>query len=192
MVIGARNPVHSVLFLILAFFNAAGLFVLLGAEFLGDDPGRRLCRRRGGAVPVRGDDARRRLRRAAPGLPQLPAGRRAGRDRPARRTAGRARRLGVRADSAAAPRRRSAAEPLQHGGARRAPLHALRLLLPGGRHGASRRHDRRHRADAAPPADVKRQTIAEQVGAHAGDGDRDPQGRDRGRASDDDRARRTI
>src|SRR5476651_1426883 len=35
MVIGARNPVHSVLFLILAFFNAAGLFVLLGAEFLG-------------------------------------------------------------------------------------------------------------------------------------------------------------
>jgi NADH-quinone oxidoreductase subunit J len=34
MVISARNPVHSVLFLILAFFNAAGLFVLIGAEFL--------------------------------------------------------------------------------------------------------------------------------------------------------------
>jgi NADH-quinone oxidoreductase subunit J len=34
MVICSRNPVHSVLFLILAFFNAAGLFVLLGAEFL--------------------------------------------------------------------------------------------------------------------------------------------------------------
>lgn len=34
MVISARNPVHSVLFLILTFFNAAGLFVLLGAEFL--------------------------------------------------------------------------------------------------------------------------------------------------------------
>src|SRR3954466_9863249 len=33
-VVGARNPVHSVLFLILAFFNAAGLFVLMGAEFL--------------------------------------------------------------------------------------------------------------------------------------------------------------
>ncbi len=33
-VIWAKNPVHSVLFLILAFFNAAGLFVLLGAEFL--------------------------------------------------------------------------------------------------------------------------------------------------------------
>ena len=35
MVIVSRNPVHSVLFLILSFFNAAGLFVLLGAEFLG-------------------------------------------------------------------------------------------------------------------------------------------------------------
>jgi NADH-quinone oxidoreductase subunit J len=34
MVITARNPVHSVLFLILAFFNAAALFVLLGAEFV--------------------------------------------------------------------------------------------------------------------------------------------------------------
>lgn len=34
LVIASRNPVHSVLFLILAFVNAAGLFVLLGAEFL--------------------------------------------------------------------------------------------------------------------------------------------------------------
>ncbi|MDP4822409.1 MAG: NADH-quinone oxidoreductase subunit J [Aestuariivirgaceae bacterium] len=34
MVITARNPVHSVLFLILTFFNAAGIFILLGAEFL--------------------------------------------------------------------------------------------------------------------------------------------------------------
>jgi NADH-quinone oxidoreductase subunit J len=34
MVIAARNPVHSVLFLIMAFANAAGLFLLLGAEFL--------------------------------------------------------------------------------------------------------------------------------------------------------------
>ncbi|GAB5389928.1 MAG: NADH-quinone oxidoreductase subunit J [Alphaproteobacteria bacterium] len=35
MVVFSRNPVHSVLFLILAFFNAAGLMVLLGAEFVG-------------------------------------------------------------------------------------------------------------------------------------------------------------
>src|SRR5689334_3326042 len=34
LVIASRNPVHSVIFLILAFFNAAGLFMLLGAEFL--------------------------------------------------------------------------------------------------------------------------------------------------------------
>lgn len=35
MVVTARNPVHSVLFLILAFFNTAGLFIMLGAEFIG-------------------------------------------------------------------------------------------------------------------------------------------------------------
>jgi NADH-quinone oxidoreductase subunit J len=35
MVITARNPVHSVLFLITAFFSSAGLFILMGAEFLG-------------------------------------------------------------------------------------------------------------------------------------------------------------
>ena len=34
MVIMARNPVHSVLWLIMAFFNAAGLMVLVGAEFI--------------------------------------------------------------------------------------------------------------------------------------------------------------
>ncbi len=35
MVISARNPVHSVLFLILTFVNASALFILIGAEFLG-------------------------------------------------------------------------------------------------------------------------------------------------------------
>ena len=34
LVVSARNPVHSVLFLILSFFNAAGMFILIGAEFL--------------------------------------------------------------------------------------------------------------------------------------------------------------
>ena len=34
MVISSKNPVHSVLWLIVCFFNAAGLFLLLGAEFL--------------------------------------------------------------------------------------------------------------------------------------------------------------
>ena len=34
MVVAARNPVHSVMFLILTFFAAAGLFILMGAEFI--------------------------------------------------------------------------------------------------------------------------------------------------------------
>ena len=34
MVVSSKNPVHSVLFLILSFINASGLFILLGAEFL--------------------------------------------------------------------------------------------------------------------------------------------------------------
>ena len=38
MVVASRNPVHSVLFLILAFVNAAGLFLLLGADCLPDLP----------------------------------------------------------------------------------------------------------------------------------------------------------
>jgi NADH-quinone oxidoreductase subunit J len=63
MVIAARNPVHSVLFLILAFFNAAGLFVLLGAEFLAMILVVVYVGAVAGAVPVRGDDAGHRLRR---------------------------------------------------------------------------------------------------------------------------------
>ena len=65
MVIAARNPVHSVLFLILAFVNARRPVRAAGRRVPGDDPDRRLCRRGRGAVPVRGDDARRRFRRAA-------------------------------------------------------------------------------------------------------------------------------
>ena len=129
----------------------------------GDDPDRRLCRRGRGALPVRGDDARRRLRRAPPGLPQLPAGRRADRHRAPRRAAHRPRRLGFRAGrhgraAGAGPRR------VQHRGARPDPLHALRLLLPGGGHGAARRHGRRDRAHAPPSRNVKRQSVAAQVG----------------------------
>ena len=64
MVIAVKNPVHAVLFLILAFFNAAGLFVLLGAEFLAMILVVVYVGAVHGAVPVRGDDARRGLRRA--------------------------------------------------------------------------------------------------------------------------------
>ena len=65
MVIAARNPVHSVLYLILAFVNAVRPVRDDGRRVPGDDPDRRLCRRGRGAVPVRRDDARRRFRRAA-------------------------------------------------------------------------------------------------------------------------------
>ena len=75
MVIVSRNPVHSVLFLILAFVNASGLFIADGRRIPGDDPDRGLCRRGRGAVPVRDHDARRRFRRVARGLQQyLPVG----------------------------------------------------------------------------------------------------------------------
>ena len=101
----ARNPVHSVLFLILAFFNAAGLFVLLGAEFLAMI----LVVVYVGAVAVLFlfvvmmldiDFAELRA-----GLPALPADRRADRAGPAGGAGARLRRLGRRAAAiAAAPR----------------------------------------------------------------------------------------
>ena len=88
------------------------------------------------------------------GLPAISADRRAGRRHPARRTAARGRRPGRSrpACRSASPRRSRPADSHQHRGARPRALHALRLLLPGRRPGAAGRHDRRHRADAAPQA----------------------------------------
>ena len=68
LVIASRNPVHSVLFLILAFFNAAGLFVLMGAEFLAMILVVVYVGAVAVSVYVRGHDARHQLRRDAPGL----------------------------------------------------------------------------------------------------------------------------
>ncbi len=79
MVVWSKNPVHSVLFLILAFFNAAGLFVLLGAEFLGMLLVIVYVGAVDGAVPVRRHDARRRLRRTEGRLHEERAARRPGR-----------------------------------------------------------------------------------------------------------------
>ena len=67
-VITARNPVHAVLFLVLAFFSAACLWILLRGRVPRDRAGAGLRRRGDGAVPVRGDDARHQHRPAAPGL----------------------------------------------------------------------------------------------------------------------------
>ena len=108
MVIAAKNPVHSVLFLILAFFNAAGLFILLGAEFLAMI----LVVVYVGAVAVLFlfvvmmldvDFAELRA-----GLPAIPADRRAGRHDPAGRACPGARR---RADLAGYGGQRGRADP---------------------------------------------------------------------------------
>ena len=71
----ARNPVHSVLWLILSFISSAGLFVLLGAEFVAMLLVIVYVGAVAGAVPLRRHDARRGLRRAARGATQyLPIG----------------------------------------------------------------------------------------------------------------------
>ena len=154
MVISARNPVHSVLFLILAFVNAAGLFLLLGAEFLAMI----LIVVYVGAVAVLFlfvvmmlDVDFAELKQGF--LQYLPIGALIG-VHPARRAALVRRRLGLRARPRWRHRRPrpSRRGVIQHRGARPRALHALRLLLPGGGPDPARRHDRRHRADAAPQA----------------------------------------
>ena len=132
----SKNPVHSVLWLILSFFNAAGLFVLLGAEFLAMI----LVIVYVGAVAVLFlfvvmmldvDFARLRagfarylpfgVGLAVVLLGELLAG------------------AGQRSASASAPPRRQPRAGTrrhdQHAGAREPALHALRLHLPGCRHG---------------------------------------------------------
>jgi ferredoxin len=75
-VITARNPVHAVLYLMLAFFQAACIWMLLKAEFLAHRTGAGVCGRRDGAIPVRGDDAGCQHRQLAQGfLEAFPLGR---------------------------------------------------------------------------------------------------------------------
>ena len=180
MVISARNPVHSVLYLILTFVNAAGLFLLTGAEFLAMI----LLVVYVGAVAVLFlfvvmmldvDFAELRERRAA-----LCADRRDRRADPGGRADRRHRRLRLRAAACLHGREADARHrrPPQYGGARRHPLYGLHLLLPDRGPGASGRHDRRDRADAAAQA---RRQAAGYFGAgppHAGDRDRNQEGRD--------------
>ncbi len=149
MVIAARNPVHSVLFLILAFVNAAGLFLLLGAEFLAMI----LVVVYVGAVAVLFlfvvmmlDVDFTVLKQGF--LQYLPLGRHDRRHR-ADRAGPRGRRLDAGARHRDGPRGPDRAGRHQHGGARAHPLHAIRLLLPGGGLHPADRHDRLDRADAA-------------------------------------------
>ena len=166
MVIAASNPVHSVLYLILAFVNAAGLFVMLGAEFLAMI----LIVVYVGAVAVLFlfvvmmlDVDFAELRQGF--LQYLPIGALlvvifAGWSL-CSVVFGWAHRPGhLAVDRLADP---AARQRQQYRGARPGALHALRLFLPGRRPGSAGRHGGRHRADAAPQPNVKRQNIAEQV-----------------------------
>ena len=150
MVITARNPVHSVLFLILAFVNAAGLFLLLGAEFLAMI----LVIVYVGAVAVLFlfvvmmlDVDFAELKQGF--LRYLPIGATIGGIVLVelvfcRRQPGASAPATLDADAVA-----DAARPHQHGGARPRALHAICLSLRGGGPRAADRDDRRHRADAA-------------------------------------------
>ena len=147
-VILAKNPVHSVLFLILSFVNAAGLFLLMGAEFLGMI----LIVVYVGAVAVLFlfvvmllDVDFAELKQGF--VQYLPIG-------------------GVIAFCVALElgyvsvhwtrspncrdRRRAVGHDLEHRRARARALHPVFLLLPGRRPDPAHRHDRRDRADAAP------------------------------------------
>jgi NADH:ubiquinone oxidoreductase subunit 6 (subunit J) len=153
MVIASRNPVHSVLFLILTFFNASGLFILLGAEFLAMI----LVVVYVGAVAVLFlfvvmmlDIDFSELRAGI--LNYAPVGMVIG----LILFTELALVLGVwnfapeaaQAVAAPAPSSRNASD--QHRGAGATAVHPLLLLFPDGRAGAAGRHDRCHRADTAP------------------------------------------
>ena len=58
--VAASNPVHSAIFLVICFFNVAGIFVMLGRRVPGGDPGDRLHRRDHGAAALRVDARRSR------------------------------------------------------------------------------------------------------------------------------------
>ena len=150
MVIAARNPVHSVLFLILAFVNAAGLFLLLGAEFLAMI----LVVVYVGAVAVLFlfvvmmlDVDFVELREGF--LQYLPVGALVGIVFLAEILLV----VGAWSIGPGVPRVIAAPDPGEHHqyrSDRARALHALSLFLPGRRPGAAGRHDRRHRSHLAP------------------------------------------
>src|SRR6476646_8011760 len=120
-----------------------------GCGIFGDDPDRGLCRRRRRAVLVRGDDARRRLRRAQAGRAAISAARDVDRRDLPGRTLASGRRLGDRARHPAGDHRTDPGQHIEHAGDRARALYQIRLLLRGRRHDPAGFHGRRHRADAA-------------------------------------------
>ena len=155
MVVVSRNPVYSVLFLILAFFNAAALFVLIGAEFIAMI----LVIVYVGAVAVLFlfvvmmlDINMAKLKEGF--LDYLPIGAMIGAALLAEILFGLGV-LGQRLIRHGAARSTSAGIPAgdgrQHPGDRPGALHPVLLPVPGRGPGPAGRHDRRHRADPAPP-----------------------------------------
>ena len=174
MVIAAKNPVHSVLFLILAFVNAAGLFVLLGAEFLAMI----LIVVYVGAVAVLFlfvvmmlDVDFAELRQGF--LQYLPVGGLVGVIFLAELLLV----VGAWAIGPGVPTTITATIPTDIPNTEalgRVLYTRLRLLLPGGRPGAAGRDDRRDRADAAPQAQRQAPEHFRPGRAHQGDRDRNP------------------
>ena len=172
MVIAAKNPVHSVLFLILAFVNAAGLFVMMGAEFLAMI----LIVVYVGAVAVLFlfvvmmlDVDFAELKQGF--LQYLPIGVLIGGIFLAELLLV----VGAWVIGPGVPQAITApipAEHLQHRGDRPRALHALRLFLRSRRHDPAGRHGRRHRADAAAQGARQPPEYRRPGRAHAGDGDR--------------------
>ena len=178
MVVVSRNPVYSVLFLILAFFNAAALFVLIGAEFIAMI----LVIVYVGAVAVLFlfvvmmlDINLTELREGF--LKYLPVGALIGLVLLAEILLG----LGVLGGhpttlAGAGQGRAAGGSDRQHPRHRPRALHPVLLPVPGGGPGAAGRHDRRHRAHPAqparraPPADQRAALPAEGRGHHRGQG----------------------
>ena len=163
MVIASKNPVHSVLFLILAFVNAAGLFVMLGAEFLAMI----LIVVYVGAVAVLFlfvvmmlDVDFAELKQGA--LQYLPVGMLIGGIFLAELLLV----VGAWAIGPGVPQAITApiaGQDVEHRGDRPRALYPLRLFLRGRRHDPAYRHGRRHRAHAAAQVRVRRQNVPEQV-----------------------------
>ena len=176
MVIAARNPVHSVLYLILAFVNAAGLFVMMGAEFLAMI----LIVVYVGAVAVLFlfvvmmlDVDFAELKQGV--LQYLPVGMLIGGIFLAELllvVGG----LGDRPAAAAGDHRADSGEYPEYRGDRARSLYALRLFLRGGGHDPAGRHGRRDRADFAAPRARAPPGHRRAGRAHAGSLDRDRQG----------------
>ena len=176
MVIAAKNPVHSVLYLILAFVNAAGLFVLMGAEFLAMI----LIVVYVGAVAVLFlfvvmmlDVDFAELRQGV--LQYLPFGALIGVVLLAELLLV----VGAWVIGPGVPRAITSPIPDRHHqyrGTRPRALHEVHLLLPGRGAGAARRHDRRDRADAAPQDRREAAEHRRSGRAHQGNRDGNPPG----------------